>query len=104
MLAIPAESAEEPARRRSAGQGVVEFALVAPLLLLVLLITVEFGQAFYGWLAINNASRVGADYAAKFPDAWSVPDSPLKQQQRADYSASITASLGAQKCTPVPFA
>jgi TadE-like protein len=104
MLGITRELAERPARRRSQGQGVVEFALVAPLLLLVLLITIEFGQAFYGWLAINNASRVGADYAAKFPDAWSAPDSPLKVQQRADYSAAITGSLGAQKCTPLPFA
>src|SRR5215203_5117870 len=86
-------------RKRERGQAIVEFALVAPLLLLLLLITIEFGQVFNGWLAVNNASRSGADYASRVPDAWALPDSPTKQGQRAAYAAAINASLGSQKCS-----
>ena len=45
------------------GQGLVEFALVLPLLLLVLFGIVEFGRIFHAWLTIENAARQAARYA-----------------------------------------
>jgi hypothetical protein len=55
---------------RPKGQGLVEFALVLPLLLLVLLLAVDFGRAFYSWVILQNASRLGANYAALNPEGW----------------------------------
>ena len=51
-------------RKRSRGQSLVEFALVLPVLLLMVLTALDFGRLFPGWVVINNAARVGANYAA----------------------------------------
>ena len=46
------------------GQGLVEFAITLPLLLLLLLGTVEVGRGIQVWLTLNNAAAVGARTAA----------------------------------------
>jgi hypothetical protein len=50
-------------RQRSAGQALVEFALVAPVLLLTLLGLIELGRFVVGYEAANNAVREGTRYA-----------------------------------------
>jgi hypothetical protein len=59
---------EEPASR---GQSMVEFALILPILALFLLLAVDFGRVFFGWVGIQNASRIGANQAARDPEPWS---------------------------------
>lgn len=57
----------EKHRRRLAGQNgavLVEFALVLPLLLLLLIGTVEFGRAFNYWIDENHLANVAARWAA----------------------------------------
>ena len=44
----------------------VEFALVLPVLLLILLLGIDFGRVFLGWVTLNNAARIAANYAASF--------------------------------------
>ncbi len=66
-------------RRRTGGargQGLVEFALVAPVLLLILLLALDFGRAFYSWINLQNASRIGANFAALNTQAGKVPAMP----------------------------
>ena len=46
------------------GQALVEFALVAPVMLVVLLLAVDFGRLFFSYVSVNNAAREGAYYAA----------------------------------------
>jgi Flp pilus assembly protein TadG len=46
------------------GQSLVEFALILPLLLLLLMGIIEFGRIFNAYLVISNLSRDGARYAA----------------------------------------
>jgi Flp pilus assembly protein TadG len=46
------------------GQALVEFALTVPLLLLLIINIVNFGGWLYGWIAVGNAARAAADYAA----------------------------------------
>ena len=46
------------------GQSLAELALVLPIVLLLVLVTVDFGRAFFGWVTLNNMARVGANYAA----------------------------------------
>jgi Flp pilus assembly protein TadG len=54
-------------RDRSRGQSVVEFALVLPILLLLLAATVDFGRLFYAYVAVQNAAKEGALYGARSP-------------------------------------
>ena len=49
-------------RERSRGQSLVEFALVLPILLLLVLITVDFGRALYGWVVLQNSARIAAKW------------------------------------------
>ena len=48
--------------KRQEGQSLVEFAIVAPVLLLLLLGIVEFGLILYNQHVITNASREGARF------------------------------------------
>jgi len=50
--------------RRDNGQGMVEFALVLPILLLVIFGIIEFGRLLFTYSMISAASREGARYAA----------------------------------------
>lgn len=50
--------------RNEKGQSLVEFALVLPILLLVVFAIIDFGWLFFNKLAIENGAREGARYAA----------------------------------------
>lgn len=50
------------------GASLVEFALVALLLILLLAGIVDLGRAFHSYIVITNASREGARYASRFPN------------------------------------
>lgn len=50
--------------RKEKGQATVEFALVLPLLILLIFGMMDFGWLFYNKIEVNNASREGARYAA----------------------------------------
>ena len=52
----------------SRGQALVEFALVLPLLALLLVLAIDFGRVFFGWVSLTNAARVGANYAGQHPN------------------------------------
>ena len=47
----------------SRAQALVEFAIIVPILLLVLTGIIEFGYAFYTWAAIGEVARIGTRYA-----------------------------------------
>ncbi len=60
-------------RACSLGQGLVEFALVLPLLLLVMLGVIEFSYAFAVYSGLFNAAREGARYGVVNPrDQWGI--------------------------------
>lgn len=62
-------------RRRSAGNAVVEFALVLPLFLLLVFGVTEFGRALSVVQVLNSAAREGARIAAVTdPDQQAVED------------------------------
>lgn len=51
-------------RKRENAQGMVEFALILPILLLVVLGIVEFGRLLFFYSSVTSASREGARYGA----------------------------------------
>lgn len=52
-------------RHRSRGQGLVELALILPVMLLLLLGALDLGRVFYAQITINNAAREGALVASQ---------------------------------------
>jgi len=68
LEAEPGQSREDRRRRKSA-QSLTEFALILPILMLILLGVVDFGRVFYYWTSIANAAREGARYAITHPTA-----------------------------------
>lgn len=91
-------------REHTRAQALVEFALVLPVLALLLVMAIDFGRVFYGWVALNNATRIGANYAALHADAWIAPDNASKQGERAEYIQQIVNDAKAINCAPVPAA
>ena len=82
-------------RDRSRGQSVAELALVTPVLLLVMMIGLDFGRVFLGWVALQNSARIASNYAAMNPDAnWGDPDDPDYQR----YSALISNDAQTTNC------
>ncbi len=57
-------------RRRSRGQSLVEFALILPLMMVLLAAVLDLGRVFYATISLNNAAREGAFQAAQTPDSF----------------------------------
>lgn len=66
-------------RQHSRGQSLVELALILPVFLLLMLITIDFGRVFLGWINLQNMARIAANYAANNPEAWGTPGDATKQ-------------------------
>jgi len=49
------------------GQGLVEFAVVIGVLILIMLGVFDLGRAFHSYIVITNAAREGANYGAMHP-------------------------------------
>ena len=95
-----------PDRPASRGQSMVEFALILPLLALLLVMAIDFGRVFFGWIALQNAARIGADWAAQTAEAWPDAGDPGSVQDRADYQTFISNDLTAANCeypSPLPL-
>jgi Flp pilus assembly protein TadG len=73
------------------GQSLIEFALVLPLLLTFMVMTIDAGRLYFGWVALINASRVGANYAGDHAD-WTAAT-------RTAYRALIDEDAAARNCT-----
>ena len=84
--------------RRDAGQALVEFALVLPVLLLILLFALDFGRVFLGWISLNNIAKIGANYATQNPQAWGTPGDASR---RAEYATLIGNDIAVTNCSPV---
>ena len=67
-----AKAAQGKRRRRSLrrffgdkrGQSLVEFGLLLPILVLLVLGTIDFGRVYFAYVSVTNGARNGADYAA----------------------------------------
>ncbi len=69
MSAIPARKRCYRIKGRNLpSQALVEFALVLPLLLLLILGVMDFGRMFYIKMVLTNAAREGANYLSYYPE------------------------------------
>ena len=101
-------------RRASSGQSVVEFALVAPVLALLLVAVADFGRVFYTAIELNNAARAGTQYGIQSP-ANGADVAGMEQAAQSDGSAvsGLTATASeycacpngaTQACSSTPCA
>ena len=92
-------TAHRPARtRKMRGAAGVEFALVFPILLLVVFGIVEFGAAWYDKAVITNASREAARAGVVFSSP--VPTSTKIQSVATNYCQNRLVTFGAAARTP----
>ena len=83
-------------RKRSRGQALVEFALILPVFMLVMLIAIDFGRLFFTYIQVNNAAREGAAYGAGNPTSTTGITSRAQQEtnaqgQRGENPITVTA-------------
>lgn len=100
----PGGAVARPPRRppKSRGQSLAEFALTVPMALLMVLFGLDFGRVFLGWVALHQAAREAANYAAINPTAWTLPYNLAVQ---AEYERLITTEASDINCTlesPIP--
>jgi Flp pilus assembly protein TadG len=81
--------------RKSHGQSLVEFALTLPMVLLMVLFGLDFGRVFLGWVALNQAAREAANYAAMNPTAWTLPYNAAVQ---TEYARLVTTEAAQINC------
>jgi Flp pilus assembly protein TadG len=92
---------------RNDGQAIVEFVIVLPILVLLMLGILQFGVAFHNYLAITDATRVGARAAAvkRTSDPCSAAKAAIQntvsETQWATVSTRITCTAGANTGDPV---
>lgn len=84
-------------KRISRGQAMVEFALILPLLALLLVMAIDVGRVFFTSVSLNNSSRVAANYAAANPSGPWGAGSDYEKAVRRD-----AARLGCSLPTPIP--
>jgi hypothetical protein len=79
-------------------------AIILPLLALLLVMALDAGRLFFGWVALQNASRIGADYAASHSDAWDGQVDGFDQGWQDRYRLLVQQDLQALGCqgNPVP--
>ncbi|HZM72769.1 MAG TPA: TadE/TadG family type IV pilus assembly protein [Candidatus Polarisedimenticolia bacterium] len=70
-------------RRKSRGQGLVEFALILPIFLVLLSAAIDLGRIAYARIAVDNAAREGAFQASVTPTSYTAgqpcpPPDPLE--------------------------
>jgi PKD repeat protein len=81
---------------RSRGQSLTEFALLLPVLIVFVLITIDFGRLFMSYVTLTNATRVAANYGSTDPAAFSgTPNT-------ATYDAMVTRETSGLNCALRP--
>jgi PKD repeat protein len=89
-------------RRKSAGQSLVEFTLVLPLLLLIVLVGTDFGRSYQAWVGLNNAARIAANYASLHADAWGSPGNATYRTEYAQLVTNDFRNAGCAAPNPIP--
>jgi hypothetical protein len=107
LAAIPAQPEQTVAGNvplRSAGQALVEFALIIPLVLVLAVNAVNFGGFLFAWITVAGAARSGAQYMIMSSASSGAPTAPTGALVTAlvtndVFSLLNKASLVVAECT-----
>ncbi|MBI4787295.1 MAG: pilus assembly protein [Chloroflexi bacterium] len=78
------------------GQGLTEFALMLPVLLLILLGALDLGRVYNAYVAITNASREGARYGMTHPTQTDAIKTQTQQEAAASGISIQSADISIQ--------
>jgi Flp pilus assembly protein TadG len=98
-----------PRPRRGSGQSVVEFALVLPLLLFVLLAVADFARIYTAMLTVESAAREAADYGTFGAERWrqdtyATVTEPEMERRACLAASNLTGYVGSgASCTNPDF-
>jgi len=67
----------------------------------MILFGLDFGRVFLGWVALTNATREAANYAAMNPNAWGTPGITAVQDEYQRLVATEASSINCSLPTPV---
>ena len=90
------------ARGRSRGQSLVEFALIIPALLLLLMFAIDFGRVYLGWVNLQNMTRVAANFAANNATKFTSPIDPAVQARYRELVANDAKAINCKTPSPIP--
>jgi PKD repeat protein len=96
-LRHPGAALRRHVETRSRGQSLVEFALILPIILLLTAIALDFGRVYLGYVNLQNMARIGANFAANNPTAWSETGAAAQAAQ-LKYQKQILADANANNC------
>lgn len=102
LMHMPRHEVQDPRQRRRRGQSLVEFALVAPVLLLLLLVAIDLGRIFLGWVNLQQMTRLAADYAAQHASAWTAPIDGVEQSRYRQKVINDARQINCQPENPIP--
>jgi hypothetical protein len=90
--------------RRTRGQAMVEFAILLPVLALLMVMSLDLGRVFFGWVGLQNVSRVAANYAAVNPEGWDPnTQADVKQDALDQYAQHVAREAAGLNCSPLPI-
>jgi hypothetical protein len=70
-----------PGMRRESGQSVTEFAIVVPIILLLLIGIADLGRMYTSGMAIESAAREAADFGAFRAEHWTPVNIPVTLEE-----------------------
>ncbi len=73
---VTAAGPRQEERNSRRGQAILELALTTPLLLLLIVLTINFGGWLYAWTQVGNAARAVANYSVLGPASAGAPATP----------------------------
>ncbi len=90
---------QKKAPRGGRGQALVEFALIIPLLVLILMGAFDLGRGIYAYNVVASAAREGARYGILDPNNTAAIQSTAKANTAALDQSQITVSKQCSPCT-----
>ena len=79
------------------GQGIVEFVIILPILVLLVIGVLDFGRAFHTYQRVSNAAREGAFYLASHPaDRGTCPDPHTSSLDDPSCYPNTKAAIGVE--------
>ena len=88
-------------RKTEKGQSLLEFALIVPILLIILAGVLDLGRLYYAYVAVTDAAAEGASYAAIHPQAYERAEVLQRAQEASGALVQIDPTMVQVDCPAV---